>query len=48
MGCYAAIHALKMADAFCKADNKANVLIVCTGIMYASFSKGTYYRQYDQ
>lgn len=30
MGCYAAIHALKMADAFCKAEPKAKVLIVCT------------------
>jgi predicted naringenin-chalcone synthase len=29
MGCYAAIHALKIADAICKADTKANVLIVC-------------------
>jgi len=29
MGCYAAIHALKIADAICRADTKANVLIVC-------------------
>ena len=29
MGCYAAIHALKLADAICRADTKANVLIVC-------------------
>jgi predicted naringenin-chalcone synthase len=29
MGCYAAIHALKIADALCRADTKANVLIVC-------------------
>ena len=29
MGCYAAIHALKIADAICRADIKANVLIVC-------------------
>lgn len=28
MGCYATIHALKMADAFCKADMQAKVLIV--------------------
>jgi predicted naringenin-chalcone synthase len=30
MGCYAAIHAMKIADAFCKADKNANVIIVCT------------------
>ena len=30
MGCYAAIHALKMADAFCKSTPGAKVLIVCT------------------
>jgi predicted naringenin-chalcone synthase len=29
MGCYAAIHALKMADAICNNDAKANVVIVC-------------------
>lgn len=30
MGCYAAIHALKLADAICKTDDNANVVIVCT------------------
>jgi len=30
MGCYAAVHALKLADAFCQKDKKANVVIVCT------------------
>jgi predicted naringenin-chalcone synthase len=30
MGCYAAIHALKMADAFCRSDPASKVLIVCT------------------
>lgn len=30
MGCYAAIHALKIGDAFCAADKNANVVIVCT------------------
>jgi predicted naringenin-chalcone synthase len=30
MGCYAAIHAMKMADAFCNNDKNANVIIVCT------------------
>lgn len=39
MGCYAAIHALKMADAFCKADKKANVLIVCTELCTLHFQK---------
>ncbi|MBP9884359.1 MAG: type III polyketide synthase [Chitinophagales bacterium] len=28
MGCYAAFHAMKMADAICRADNEATVLIV--------------------
>lgn len=39
MGCYAAIHALKIADAFCKADEKANVLIVCTELCTLHFQK---------
>lgn len=39
MGCYAAIHALKMADAFCKADKSANVLIVCTELCTLHFQK---------
>ncbi|MEO6613754.1 MAG: type III polyketide synthase [Chitinophagaceae bacterium] len=39
MGCYAALHALKMADAFCKADKKANVLIVCTELCTLHFQK---------
>jgi predicted naringenin-chalcone synthase len=39
MGCYAAIHALKIADAFCKADKKANVLIVCTELCTLHFQK---------
>ncbi len=37
MGCYAAIHALKIADAFCKADKTANVLIVCTELCTLHF-----------
>lgn len=40
MGCYAAIHALKLADAFCKADSKANVLVVCTELCTLHFQKG--------
>ncbi|OSZ77636.1 naringenin-chalcone synthase [Chitinophagaceae bacterium IBVUCB2] len=39
MGCYAAIHALKIADAFCKADKKATVLIVCTELCTLHFQK---------
>ncbi len=39
MGCYAAIHALKIADAFCKADKAANVLIVCTELCTLHFQK---------
>lgn len=39
MGCYAAIHALKMADAFCRADTTANVLVVCTELCTLHFQK---------
>jgi predicted naringenin-chalcone synthase len=39
MGCYAAIHALKIADAFCKADKNSNVLIVCTELCTLHFQK---------
>jgi predicted naringenin-chalcone synthase len=39
MGCYAAIHALKLADAFCNTDQKANVLIVCTELCTLHFQK---------
>ncbi|HVG41816.1 MAG TPA: type III polyketide synthase [Chitinophagaceae bacterium] len=39
MGCYAAIHALKMADAFCKSDAQANVLIVCTELCTLHFQR---------
>jgi predicted naringenin-chalcone synthase len=30
MGCYAAIHAMKIADSFCNNDKSAKVIIVCT------------------
>lgn len=30
MGCYAAVHAMKIADAFCNSSENANVVIVCT------------------
>ena len=39
MGCYAAIHALKLADAICKADTNANVLVVCTELCTLHFQK---------
>jgi predicted naringenin-chalcone synthase len=39
MGCYAAIHALKMADNICKADENAKVLIVCTELCTIHFQK---------
>jgi predicted naringenin-chalcone synthase len=37
MGCYAAIHALKIANAFCTADANANVLVVCTELCTLHF-----------
>lgn len=37
MGCYAALHALKIADAFCHTDVEANVLIVCTELCTLHF-----------
>ncbi|MBK5271775.1 MAG: type III polyketide synthase [Bacteroidia bacterium] len=39
MGCYACIHALKMADAFCRNDQQAKVLIVCTELCTLHFQK---------
>jgi alkylresorcinol/alkylpyrone synthase len=39
MGCYAAIHALKMADSFCTADPDARVLIVCTELCTLHFQQ---------
>ncbi len=39
MGCYAAIHALKIADALCKADTAANIIIVCTEFCTLHFQK---------
>lgn len=39
MGCYAAIHALKLADAFCKSDPAANVVVVCTELCTLHFQK---------
>lgn len=39
MGCYAALHALKMADSICRADPSAQVLIVCTELCTLHFQK---------
>lgn len=39
MGCYAAIHALKLADALCRSSEKANVIIVCTELCTLHFQK---------
>lgn len=42
MGCYAALHALKIADAFCRADASSKVLIVCTEICTLHFQKSNH------
>lgn len=39
MGCYAAIHALRLADALCKAEQNAKVLIVCTELCTLHFQR---------
>ncbi len=39
MGCYAAIHAMKIADAFCRSTKNANVLILCTELCTLHFQK---------
>lgn len=39
MGCYAAIHALKIADAICSSDPSAQVLIVCTELCTLHFQR---------
>ena len=39
MGCYAAIHAMKIADAFCKSSPSANVIIVCTELCTLHFQE---------
>ena len=39
MGCYAAIHALKFADALAKETRKAKILIVCTELCTLHFQK---------
>jgi predicted naringenin-chalcone synthase len=39
MGCYAAIHALKLADALCSSNPAAKVMIVCTELCTLHFQK---------
>lgn len=39
MGCYAAIHALKLADAICGSSAMANVVVVCTELCTLHFQK---------
>jgi predicted naringenin-chalcone synthase len=39
MGCYAAIHALKIANAICIVEPEANVVIVCTELCTLHFQK---------
>lgn len=39
MGCYAAIHALKLADLICRCEKKAKVLVVCTELCTLHFQK---------
>jgi predicted naringenin-chalcone synthase len=41
MGCYAAIHAMKLADSFCKNYIDAKVVIVCTELCTLHFQKET-------
>ncbi len=41
MGCYAAIHGMKLADAFCKNDKNAKVVVVCTELCTLHFQKET-------
>jgi predicted naringenin-chalcone synthase len=39
MGCYAAIHALKIADAICRSDRQAKVVLVATELCTLHFQK---------
>ena len=39
MGCYAAIHGLKMADAICRSEKNAVVLVVCVELCTIHFQK---------
>jgi len=39
MGCYAAVHALKLADAFSNTNEHANIIVVCTELCTLHFQK---------
>lgn len=39
MGCYAAFNGLKLADAICRSDKNANVLLVCTELCSLHFQR---------
>ncbi len=39
MGCYAAIHGLKLADSICKTEPNAKVIVVCTELCTLHFQK---------
>jgi predicted naringenin-chalcone synthase len=39
MGCYAAIHALRMANAICSSEKNAQVLVVCTELCTLHFQR---------
>lgn len=39
MGCYAAIHGLKLADALCRSETNAKVLVVCTELCTLHFQR---------
>lgn len=39
MGCYAAIHAMKLADALCQSDAQAKVMVVCTELCTLHFQR---------
>jgi predicted naringenin-chalcone synthase len=39
MGCYAAIHGLKLADAICKTEPTARVMVVCTELCTLHFQR---------
>jgi predicted naringenin-chalcone synthase len=39
MGCYAAVHGLKQADAICRSNSAAKVLVVCTELCTLHFQK---------
>lgn len=45
MGCYAAIHALKYADAICKSNNNAHVIVVCVELCSLHFQDSNEFEQ---